>query len=166
VEGGNDANDWYDWERSETSGVVEPAGAACDHVHRYPEDIGLLAEAGLECYRFSVEWSRIEPDEGRFSQGWLEHYRAVAACCAKHGMLAIPTLHHFTNPRWIAREVAPGRQIPAGGATSGDAHPPAAPPTDQPLREGAARSWAGYPPAGCLRSFLAPETHTLYGVFG
>jgi len=83
--------------------VVEPSGVGCDHVHRYPDDIALLAEAGLECYRFSVEWSRIEPEEGRFSARWLDHYRSMAACCASHGMLAVPTLHHFTNPRWIAR---------------------------------------------------------------
>jgi beta-glucosidase len=82
--------------------VAEPSGTACDHVHRYPEDIALLAGAGLGCYRFSVEWSRIEPSPGRFSERWLEHYRAMAACCKAHGMLAVPTLHHFTNPRWIA----------------------------------------------------------------
>jgi beta-glucosidase len=102
VEGANDANDWHDWEQSATSGVVEPSGIACDHLHRYPEDIALLAEAGLGCYRFSVEWSRIEAEPGRFSDRWLEHYRAMAACCAAHGLLAVPTLHHFTNPRWIA----------------------------------------------------------------
>jgi beta-glucosidase len=83
--------------------VVEPAGIACDHAHRYPEDIALLAGAGLGCYRFSVEWSRVEPEDGHFSKRWLDHYRAMAACCAAHDMLAVPTLHHFTNPRWIAR---------------------------------------------------------------
>jgi beta-glucosidase len=103
VEGANDANDWYDWERAPGSGVVEPSGTACDHVHRYPEDIALLAGVGLGCYRFSVEWSRIEPSPGKFSQRWLDHYRAMATCCVEHGMLAVPTLHHFTNPRWVAR---------------------------------------------------------------
>jgi beta-glucosidase len=83
--------------------VVEASGPACDHVHRYAEDIALLAGAGLDCYRFSVEWSRIEPSEGKFVESWLRHYRAVCACCAAHGMLAVPTLHHFTNPRWIAQ---------------------------------------------------------------
>lgn len=83
--------------------MVEASGLACDHVHRYPEDIALLADAGLECYRFSVEWSRVEPEEGRFSERWLDHYRSMAACCASHGMLAVVTLHHFTNPRWIVR---------------------------------------------------------------
>jgi beta-glucosidase len=83
--------------------VAEPAGVACDHVNRYPEDVGLIARLGLNSYRFSVEWSRIEPEPGRFDERWLAHYRAMAECCAQRGMLALPTLHHFTNPRWIAR---------------------------------------------------------------
>jgi beta-glucosidase len=103
VEGANDANDWYDWELTPGSGCVEPSGTACDHVHRYPEDIAVLAELGLRCYRFSVEWSRIEPEPGRFERHWLEHYRAVAECCRRHQLLPIVTFHHFTNPRWIAR---------------------------------------------------------------
>ena len=92
-----------DWELMAGSGVAEPSGTACDHVNRYPQDIALLAQGGLGCYRFSVEWSRIEPAEGQFSERWLDHYRGMAACCVQHGMLAVPTLHHFTNPRWIAQ---------------------------------------------------------------
>jgi beta-glucosidase len=103
VEGGNDANDWHDWELTPGSGCVEPSGSACDHVHRYEEDIALLAALGLHCYRFSIEWSRVEPEPGRFAQRWLDHYRAVADCCRRHGLLPIVTFHHFTNPRWIAR---------------------------------------------------------------
>jgi beta-glucosidase len=104
VEGGNDANEWYDWERAEPRRVAEPAGAACDHVHRYAEDIALLERIGLTCYRFSIEWSRIEPAAGRFSRRWLEHYRAMAECCRGHGLLPVVTMHHFTNPRWIAAD--------------------------------------------------------------
>ena len=103
VEGGNEANDWYDWERLEPPRVAEPAGIACDHVRRYPEDIELLGRIGLNSYRFSVEWSRIEPEEGRFETDWLRHYRAVTVCCREHGLAPVVTLHHFTNPRWIAR---------------------------------------------------------------
>jgi beta-glucosidase len=102
VEGGNDNADWHDWERTPGSGVVEAAGLACDHVHRHPQDIALLARMGMNCYRFSVEWSRIEPEEGKFSERWLSHYRRMAACCRQHGLVPIVTLHHFTNPRWIA----------------------------------------------------------------
>ncbi len=102
VEGGNEDNDWYDWERTPGSGVAEPAGPACDHVHRYAEDVDLLARIGLNCYRFSIEWSRVEPREGEFSERWLRHYRSMAATCHRHGLVPVVTLHHFTNPRWIS----------------------------------------------------------------
>jgi beta-glucosidase len=111
VEGGNDDNDWHDWERAPGSGVAQPAGLACDHVHRYGQDIALLARVGLNCYRFSIEWSRIEPQEGRFSKRWLRHYRAMAGRCRRHGLTPVVTLHHFTNPRWIA--AAGGWEQPA-----------------------------------------------------
>jgi beta-glucosidase len=103
VEGGSDASDWSDWERAPGSGCAEPSGSACEHLHRYPQDIALLADLGLNCYRFSVEWSRIEPEPGSYSRHWLCHYRSLAECCHDHGLLPIATLHHFTNPRWLAR---------------------------------------------------------------
>lgn len=103
VEGGNDGNDWHDWEQESGAGVAEPSGIACDHLHRYGEDIQLLGRLGLGCYRFSVEWSRVEPERSRFSEQWLGHYRAMAACCSRHGLRPVITMHHFTNPRWIAR---------------------------------------------------------------
>lgn len=103
VEGGNVLNDWHDWELAAGSGCAEPSGSACDHVHRYPQDIALLADLGLNCYRFAVEWSRIEPEPGTYSRRWLDHYRAVAQCCRDHRLLPVITMHHFTNPRWLAR---------------------------------------------------------------
>jgi beta-glucosidase len=111
VEGGNEANDWYDWETAEGSPCAEPCGIACDHVHRYAQDIALMASLGLNCYRFSLEWSRIEPAPGEFSSHWLDHYAAVSDCCRAHGLLAIVTFHHFTNPRWT-----PGWTDPAMAA--------------------------------------------------
>jgi beta-glucosidase len=81
---------------------VEPSGLACDHLRRYPEDLALLAEIGLDCYRFSVEWSRVEPEPGRFSEHWLTHYGDVLECCRASGLAAMLTFHHFTNPRWVA----------------------------------------------------------------
>lgn len=103
VEGGNAGNDWHDWELTAGSGCAEPSGLACDHLNRYASDIALLAELGLNCYRFSVEWSRIEPAPGRFVERWLDHYRSVASCCRRNALLPIVTMHHFTNPRWVAR---------------------------------------------------------------
>ena len=54
-----------------TAANTEPSGDACDHYHRYPQDIGLLAEQGFNTYRFSIEWARIEPEEGEFSRAIL-----------------------------------------------------------------------------------------------
>ena len=79
----------------------EPSGDACDHWHRYAEDIRLCAELGFGAYRFSLEWSRIEPEEGEFSAVALEHYRRMCGVCREHGLEPIVTFHHFTTPRWV-----------------------------------------------------------------
>jgi beta-glucosidase len=102
VEGGNWNNDWWAWEHNPASGTAEPSGDAIDHYHRYPEDIALLAELGFGTYRFSIEWSRIEPEEGEWSLAALDHYRRMCATCHEHGITPIVTFHHFTSPRWVA----------------------------------------------------------------
>ena len=104
VEGNNVNNDWWEWENRPNSVCVEPSGDACDHYHRYPEDIALLAALGFNSYRFSIEWSRIEPEEGRFSVAALDHYRRMVATCLEHGLDATVTFHHFTTPRWAAAD--------------------------------------------------------------
>src|SRR5918997_121839 len=102
VEGGNWNNDWWMWEHNPDSGCAEPSGDACDSYHRYGEDIALIAELGLDNYRFSLEWSRIEPEEGEFSRAALDHYRRVCAACHEAGIDPVVTYHHFTTPRWVA----------------------------------------------------------------
>src|SRR5688572_10242780 len=102
VEGGNWNNDWWAWEHNPASPCVEPSGDAIDHYHRYGEDIALLAGLGFSTYRFSVEWSRIEPEQGEFSKAALDHYRRMCAACHEHGIAPIVTLHHFTTPRWVS----------------------------------------------------------------
>jgi beta-glucosidase len=102
VEGGNWNNDWWAFEHRPGTPCAEPSGDACDHWHRYPEDVALLAALGFGAYRFSIEWSRIEPEEGEFSTAALDHYRRVIACCRDHGLVPVVTFHHFTTPRWAA----------------------------------------------------------------
>ena len=104
VEGNNINSDYWLQERMPHSSFTEPSGDACDHYHRYEEDIRLLAEAGLNAYRFSVEWARIEPEEGRFDENEIAHYRDVIACCKKHGVEPVVTLMHFTSPAWLIRK--------------------------------------------------------------
>ena len=103
IEGGNVNNDWWAWEHDPASGTREPSGDACDSFHRWREDIELVADMGLTAYRFSLEWSRIEPAEGEFSLAALEHYRRLCAACHGHGIVPVVTFHHFTTPLWLAR---------------------------------------------------------------
>jgi beta-glucosidase len=102
VEGGNVNADLWPVEWAEHSGFVEPSGDACDHYHRYPEDIAMLSELGLNAYRFSLEWSRIEPEPGYFSVAALDHYKRMLETCHGVGVTPVVTFNHFTLPRWVA----------------------------------------------------------------
>ncbi len=101
VEGNNVNSDIWVLEHIPDSPYVEPSGDACDHYHRYQGDITLLAELGFNAYRFSMEWARIEPEEGEFSRAILEHYRDMLRACHEHGITPIVTFHHFSSPRWL-----------------------------------------------------------------
>jgi beta-glucosidase len=102
VEGGNWNNDWWAWEHADGTRCVEPSGDTCDHFWRYPADIALLADMGFGAYRFSLEWSRIEPESGEFSAAALDHYARMIASCRDNDVLPVVTFHHFTTPRWLA----------------------------------------------------------------
>lgn len=102
VEGGNWNSDWWAWEHTLGSPCVEPSSDACDFYHRYRDDIALLARLGQRVFRFSIEWARIEPEEGEFSRAALAHYRRVIGVCHDHGIIPMVTLHHFSSPRWFA----------------------------------------------------------------
>ncbi|HEU0247660.1 MAG TPA: family 1 glycosylhydrolase, partial [Gaiellaceae bacterium] len=101
VEGGNVSSDGWVLEHVPGGPFPEPSGDACDHYRRYPEDIALLGALGLNAYRFTIEWARIEPAEGEFSGTELEHYRRVLATCHEHGLTPMVTFHHVTSPSWL-----------------------------------------------------------------
>jgi beta-glucosidase len=101
VEGNNTNSDCWALEQMEHTNYAEPSLDAVDHYNRYEEDIKLLAGAGLNAYRFSIEWARIEPQEGRFDDGEIEHYRRVIQCCRENGVEPIVTMHHFSSPKWL-----------------------------------------------------------------
>lgn len=101
VEGGNTNSDWWQWEHQAGTPCRQPSGDACDFYHRYREDIVLMAGFGFNAFRFGIEWARIEPAEGEFSQAALDHYRRVLAACHEHRITPIVTFHHFTLPRWL-----------------------------------------------------------------
>jgi beta-glucosidase len=92
-----------DWWRSEQLGLVpHRSGDACQSWHRWPEDLELVRELGLNAYRLSVEWARIEPRAGVFDEGALEHYRRMIEAVRAAGVEPLVTLHHFTNPAWLS----------------------------------------------------------------
>lgn len=102
VEGNNVNSDLWMLEHLPESIFKEPSGDACDHYHLYRQDIALLADLGFNAYRFSIEWARIEPEEGFFSTAELDHYRRMLAACHEHNLTPLVTYYHFSLPRWFA----------------------------------------------------------------
>ncbi|TDT81655.1 aryl-beta-glucosidase [Arthrobacter sp. AG258] len=103
VEGNNVNSDTWFLEHLPETIFAEPSGDAVDHYHRYGEDIALIAGLGFTSYRFSMEWARIEPEEGQFSVAALDHYKRVLEACHEHGLTPVVTFHHFTSPLWLLR---------------------------------------------------------------
>lgn len=101
VEGNNIYSDYWVLENLEHSTFAERSGVAVDHYNKYKEDIELLASAGCNVYRFSIEWARIEPEEGMYDEKEINHYRKVLDCCEENGITPIVTLHHFSSPAWL-----------------------------------------------------------------
>lgn len=104
VEGNNTNSDFWVMENLTHSHFAEPSGDACDHYHRFREDIDYLKNAGLNAYRFSIEWARIEPEMGVFNETEIAHYAEVLDYCIACGIEPVVTLHHFSSPKWLIRE--------------------------------------------------------------
>ncbi|MBF0485639.1 MAG: glycoside hydrolase family 1 protein [Candidatus Omnitrophica bacterium] len=101
VEGNNANSDWWDWET--TTKRPEPSGLACRHYELYDSDFDLIQSLHHNCHRLSIEWSRVEPEEGYFSDHEIRHYEDVIKALKRRGIEPVVTLHHFTNPLWFAR---------------------------------------------------------------
>jgi len=113
---GNDTNsDVWLLENIKPTVFKDRSGDACDSYSRYEEDIALNAALGFNCYRFGIEWARIEPSPGQFSNAELDHYERVLEACHRHGQTPVVTFSHFTVPRWFAErggfEVADGADL-------------------------------------------------------
>ncbi|TSC75400.1 MAG: beta-glucosidase [Parcubacteria group bacterium Gr01-1014_33] len=124
VEGGN-RNDWAEWEHANAKRLVAEAkkkqwpdfvlrnypnplqeenyvsGRACDHYNRFREDFDIAKSLDHNAHRFSIEWSRIEPEEGKFDEREIEHYREVIRALRERGMEPFVTLWHWTDPLWV-----------------------------------------------------------------
>jgi len=125
---GNNHNDWSEWEKENAKRLAEAAknkawpdyilnnypnplqkenyisGRACDHYNRFREDFDIAKQLGHNAYRFSIEWSRIEPEEGKFDEKEIEHYRQVIKSLRERGLEPFVTLWHWTLPLWLAEK--------------------------------------------------------------
>ncbi len=98
VEGGIENTDWAQAARD---GRVPTCGKACDHYNRYEADFDIAKSLGHTAHRFSVEWARIEPEEGKFNKEAIAHYRKVLTALHSRGIVPFITLWHFTLPLWF-----------------------------------------------------------------
>jgi len=134
VEGGNH-NNWTEWEKLNASRLAHKSkkykklpswplikkdaknpenyisGIAADYWNRFEEDLDLAKEMGTNAYRFSVEWSRVEPEKGKFDVEVLNHYRAMICAMRERKLEPFLTVWHFTLPLWLSAQ---------GGARSKD----------------------------------------------
>ena len=103
VEGGNDKNDWWDWEKK-SGNIVDGtvSGAACGQYTRYEEDLDIAKSLHQNAHRLSIEWSRIEPEEGKWDMDAIVHYRRVLEAARARGLKVMLTCWHFTLPKWFA----------------------------------------------------------------
>ena len=103
IEGGDTSHNWYDW--CERGHIKD--GTSClhadDHYRLYKEDIALMKEMGLEIYRMGVEFSRIMPEQDRFDQDAIAHYKDELRLLRENGIRVLVTLHHFSNPMWFEK---------------------------------------------------------------
>jgi len=102
---------WADWEKTapgQNSHIEggQQSGTANDHWNRVDEDITLMKKLGVNAYRFSIDWGRVEPEEGLFNQEALNHYSLLCNKLIANGITPMVTLHHFTHPRWFEKKGA------------------------------------------------------------
>jgi len=121
---GNTHNNWSEWEQKNAKRLAREAhtkwqtwqqekfpemftvsnyisGRSADHYHRYEQDFDLAQEGGHNAHRFSIEWARIEPEEGKFDAMAIQHYKDVVRAIRERGMEPFVTLWHWTNPLWL-----------------------------------------------------------------
>lgn len=103
VEGSNHNTDCWAMEMAKPSFFIEPSGDAVDQWNRFEDDMAILAAVGVKSYRFSVEWARIEPQQGQFSAASLDHYQRCIDACLERGIEPVLTMYHFTMPLWVVR---------------------------------------------------------------
>jgi beta-glucosidase len=104
VEGNNVNSDVWAMEQAKPTVYAESSGDAANSFMLWRSDLDLVKGLGLNTYRFSLEWARIEPAKGAFSIAMLDHYKAMIAGCRERGLTPMVTFNHFTTPAWFAAQ--------------------------------------------------------------
>ncbi len=91
-----------DWAKAAREGKVPPIGEACDFYNRYESDFDIVKKLGHNCHRISIEWARIEPEEGKFDEKEIAHYLTVLAALRARHIKPLITIWHFTLPLWFS----------------------------------------------------------------
>ncbi len=103
VEGDNVHSDW--WAFEQIPGAIkngERSGKASFHMDRVREDVKLMKDLGVKTYRFSIEWSRLEPREGEFDTKAFDYYAEELRLLKEAGIAPMVTIHHFVQPQWFS----------------------------------------------------------------
>ena len=111
IEGNNVTADLWLLENTKPTAFAEPSGDAVNSYELWSKDLDLVKALGLNSFRFSLEWARIEPEQGMFSRAMLDHYKSIIEGCRARSLVPVVTFNHFTTPRWFAAR---------GGWTSAD----------------------------------------------
>lgn len=104
IEGNNTASDLWFVEHQQPTVFSQPSGDAANSLELWPKDLDLARAIGLNTYRFGIEWARIEPEKGLFSQAMIDHYAQVIDGCHARGLTPIVTYSHFSAPRWFSAQ--------------------------------------------------------------
>jgi len=91
-------SNWASWEKQVP---IQPSSFACNGAQLHEDDIKLLQELGVTAYRFSVDWSWIEPQQGLYDYQVIEHYATLCRKLHEAGIKVMVTLHHFVHPQWF-----------------------------------------------------------------
>jgi beta-glucosidase len=101
-EGGNENNNWAEW--AALGKTKDLPGRAVDFWNRYDQDFALARQLNLNAFRMSVEWSRIEPSPGVYSEEAIQHYRQILSAAHARGLTTFVTIMHFTTPLWASHQ--------------------------------------------------------------
>ena len=104
IEGNNVNSDQWLMENVTPTITGARSADAVNSFEQWPADLDVVKQIGLNSYRFSLEWPRIEPDEGQFSLAMLDHYKRIIAGCRARGITPVLTFNHYTTPRWFAAQ--------------------------------------------------------------